>query len=191
MSNLREHRRLQTAAAIRTAAVELSYRHGLDQITTEMISEAAGISPRTFFNYFPFKEAALVPQPIEITEGDKDRFVHGKGPVLADMRNFLDPILSGFDGEREFMCKSYALSLSAPKLLALQNSLFMEFEALLAEILGRRHGLPPDNVTIRHMALVIAATVKAAVGEWVERDGVDLHRSLEERLNALPGLFAV
>ncbi|MGO9925535.1 MAG: TetR family transcriptional regulator, partial [Mycobacterium sp.] len=56
---LRERRRRQTSADIRDAAVRLARERGFDRVTIEDIGVAAGISPRTFFNYFPNKESAI------------------------------------------------------------------------------------------------------------------------------------
>lgn len=86
---LRERRRERTWNAIHEAAVELVKKNGLKQTTTDEIAELAGISPRTFFNYFPTKEDAVLglrePQITEeMVEADRlrseryifDRVVH-------------------------------------------------------------------------------------------------------------------
>lgn len=52
---LRERRRRQTSADIRGAAVRLAQARGWDKVTIEEICVQAGISTRTFFNYFPNK----------------------------------------------------------------------------------------------------------------------------------------
>jgi AcrR family transcriptional regulator len=45
---------------IQAAAVELVLRDGPDAATIDAISERAGVSPRTFFNYFDSKDSALL-----------------------------------------------------------------------------------------------------------------------------------
>lgn len=57
---LRERRRERTWKAIHEAAVELVKKNGLKQTTTDEIAERAGISSRTFFNYFATKEDAVL-----------------------------------------------------------------------------------------------------------------------------------
>ncbi|TFB94795.1 MULTISPECIES: TetR/AcrR family transcriptional regulator [unclassified Cryobacterium] len=57
---LRERKRARTSEVIHIAAAELALERGLDAATIEMISDRAGVSTRTFFNYFPTKEDAVL-----------------------------------------------------------------------------------------------------------------------------------
>src|SRR6478609_6398940 len=62
---LRERKRAQTRHRLEEAAVGLALRDGLDKVTVDAISERADISPRTFFNYFDSKDAAILGVPID------------------------------------------------------------------------------------------------------------------------------
>ncbi|MCA0292257.1 MAG: TetR/AcrR family transcriptional regulator [Actinobacteria bacterium] len=57
---LRERKKRETRRAIHRAALELASDSGMDALTVDAIAERAGVSPRTFFNYFPAKDDALV-----------------------------------------------------------------------------------------------------------------------------------
>lgn len=63
----RERRRIAKRIEIRAAAVRLALDKGLDAATVEAISEAADISPRTFFNYFSTKDDAFSIEPHQWT----------------------------------------------------------------------------------------------------------------------------
>lgn len=80
---LRERRRERTWKAIHEAAVDLVKKKGLKQTTTDEIAEQAGISARTFFNYFPTKEDAVLglrepqvtPAMLEADRGRQDSYI--------------------------------------------------------------------------------------------------------------------
>lgn len=56
---LREQKKRATRAAIHRQALEIAHAEGIASATVDRIAEAAGVSPRTFFNYYPSKEDAL------------------------------------------------------------------------------------------------------------------------------------
>lgn len=55
----REEKKRKTRRAIHRAALELVLDEDAGQVTVEEIARRAGVSPRTFFNYFSAKEEAL------------------------------------------------------------------------------------------------------------------------------------
>jgi AcrR family transcriptional regulator len=57
---LRERKKSETRRAISTAALALAVERGPAALTVDDIAAAAGVSPRTVFNYFGTKEAAIL-----------------------------------------------------------------------------------------------------------------------------------
>ena len=63
--SLRERKKDQTRRALSVAALELAIERGPDRVLVEDIAAAAGVSARTFNNYFASKEAAVVGEGTE------------------------------------------------------------------------------------------------------------------------------
>src|ERR1700712_2700363 len=59
-SGLRERKKLATRATLHRVALELVAEHGLDHVSVDDIATRADVSPRTFFNYFPTKDDAVL-----------------------------------------------------------------------------------------------------------------------------------
>jgi AcrR family transcriptional regulator len=82
LTSLRDRKKAETWTSIHEAAARLVLEQGIEAATVEAIAEAAGISPRTFFNYFPSKDDAVLGMRV---------------PVL-------DPaLLEGFDPEHDLL----------------------------------------------------------------------------------------
>lgn len=82
----------ETRRALEVATIELTLESGIENVTIEQIAERATVSPRTFFNYFPSKEDALLGLASERWEADLlaafPRRPSGAG-VYIDLRDFL------------------------------------------------------------------------------------------------------
>jgi AcrR family transcriptional regulator len=62
---LRERKKRATRAALSWAAIRLTVQRGFDNVLVEDIAEAAGVSPRTFNNYFSSKGEAIVARHLD------------------------------------------------------------------------------------------------------------------------------
>jgi AcrR family transcriptional regulator len=62
---LRERKKRETRAALSWAAIRLTVERGFDNVLVEDIAEAAGVSPRTFNNYFSSKGEAIVARHLD------------------------------------------------------------------------------------------------------------------------------
>jgi AcrR family transcriptional regulator len=71
---LRERKKLGTRWALSDAALELSIERGLDNVTREDIANRAGVSLRTFNNYFTGKYEAIAFRQIDRTRQGLDAF---------------------------------------------------------------------------------------------------------------------
>jgi len=62
---LRERKKAETRAALSWAAIRLAVERGFDNVKVEDIAAAAGVSPRTFNNYFGSKGEAIVSRHLD------------------------------------------------------------------------------------------------------------------------------
>jgi AcrR family transcriptional regulator len=65
MSGLRERKKLDTRRALSDAALGLAFERGLDRVTRDDIAARAGVSLRTFNNYFTNKFEAVAYRQLE------------------------------------------------------------------------------------------------------------------------------
>jgi AcrR family transcriptional regulator len=65
MTGLRERKKAETRAALGWAAIHLTAERGYDNVRVEDIAEAAGVSPRTFNNYFSSKAEAIASRHLD------------------------------------------------------------------------------------------------------------------------------
>lgn len=95
---LRERKRIATRRAIQLAALTLTSERGFDKVTVDEISHAANVSPRTFFNYFPSKETAIIGELPELPDEEAvDRFIAAgpEEPILHGMSLLLIAAIDG------------------------------------------------------------------------------------------------
>src|ERR1700734_487809 len=91
--SLRERKKLATRRELRRVALRMIAERGYSNVTVEEIAEAANVSPRTFFNYFPTKEAALFGADAELAEATAQR--RGPPPGRDPFPGLLAPIPPG------------------------------------------------------------------------------------------------
>ena len=189
MSSLRERRRKRTADTIRRAAIELAFVHGLDNVTTEMISDAAGISARTFFNYFPYKEMVFVPPILDFSTEVFEKFIQADNKLIDDIEILFLSEIEEIDAEKKFVLKLHEISLKNPKIMTLRMSAFHETELKFADLIILRFKGEVDDVDARHMAAMVMATIRVGFETWMGQDEGTLADSVTQRLNAIDGLF--
>ncbi|WP_217184777.1 TetR family transcriptional regulator [Streptomyces sp. AC495_CC817] len=166
---LRDRRRRETRRDIHAAALRLAREHGFDKITVDMISAEVGVSPRTFFNYFPSKEDAVLLGPAQLPPPLAEEFVAaGAAPpqdVLADLTRLLVRDLTENPPDREEMHGIFELAHSHPAVLAAMLARFDGFQRSIADAVAERLGEQPDD----EVPSLIAALALAAIRNGLER----------------------
>lgn len=150
--SLRERKKLETRRAIQRIALDLVAKRGYAQVTVEDIAEAANVSPRTFFNYFPSKEAALLAANSERSEDIRQRLVDqpaGKSPLDA-LRTVVVEELQRLSqevaelGGAEWL-RRVKQAMGDPHLRAAQAAHTTDLEHAIVAALAERRGTDPER----------------------------------------------
>ncbi|WP_207100483.1 TetR/AcrR family transcriptional regulator [Paracoccus shandongensis] len=157
---LRDRRRVQTAREIQRAALSLALRHGHDAVTTEMIAAEAGISQRTFFNYYLNKDAAIVGEAPCFDDGTVAWFRASSGPLLADLLQALRRLLNGGELDRGTSQLIDRLLDTAPELLPIFYGSLRRLRDQIADLAVTRIG-----ADARPDAELLAEAISHALGD--------------------------
>ncbi|WP_214327060.1 TetR family transcriptional regulator [Nonomuraea sediminis] len=166
MTGLRERKKRRTHEAISEAAIALFLEHGFDQVSITQVAEAAEVSRRTLFAYFPAKEDLVVHRFAD-HETEPARVIRarppGTAPIEALRDNFLDGLrrrdpITGLNDIPEILALS-GMILRTPALVARMTRFQQGAERALAEALQETAGTPA-------LAARVAATQVVAV-EWL------------------------
>ncbi|MFD0883801.1 TetR/AcrR family transcriptional regulator [Streptosporangium algeriense] len=171
---LRERKKQRTRQTISDLASELFLRRGFDNVTVAEVAEAAGVSAKTVFNYFPRKEDLFLdrfPEAAElVTRAVRER-PEGEEPLTALRRLHQELLRAGHpfgtftDGQRFF----WRVVIDSPSLRARARERVEELEELLGSLLAEAAGAPPDDPWSRVTAAMIISAYRTAYVTTVER----------------------
>ncbi|RNF33338.1 TetR/AcrR family transcriptional regulator [Paracoccus methylarcula] len=191
-STLRDRRRLQTGREIQSATLRLALREGFEAITTEMIAAEAGVSLRTFFNYYANKEAALVGRRPEIDPGIIGWFEIASGPLMDDLFEALSRHLDDGHLNRETIRLISTLLERSPELVPIFHASLQKLACQIVSLVTSRLG-----ETARPEAELLAELLSHALGHairsWSQSDDMSeseitrLARQHVEKVGALIG----
>ncbi|MEU9578367.1 TetR/AcrR family transcriptional regulator [Streptomyces chilikensis] len=159
---LRERKKQRTRATISEAAIALFLEHGFHRVSVAQVAEAAEVSKRTLFAYFPTKEDLVVHRFAD-HESELARVVRarepGTDPLAAVREHFLrglrerDPI-SGLNDHSQVL-RLTRMILESPSLVARMERFKAGAERELA--LALREATDTPELTARLAAVQIVA----------------------------------
>jgi AcrR family transcriptional regulator len=174
----RELNKAATRQAIVKAALELLRQKGLGNFTVEDVADAAGISRRTFFNYFGSTEAAIASVTHEVLEHalQQVRLRPASEPVMVSAREALlalaDPMAVAPVAELFSLMQEYT-QLARSELEAWDHCTEQIIDAARERFAGNAD-VELDELYLRSLAGSMISCGKAAMAVWFARSGADL-----------------
>lgn len=167
----RERHAVRTRQQIVDAALALFLEQGFEATTVDEIAARADVSPRTFFRYFPTKEALLfhdlddrlaaVQQRIEARPADE-----APAETLVEV---LCEMVEAIESTPEERALTVRMIHERPALRAYQRSTIAEHaEREVTAALAVRAGLPSDDLGLRAMVTATAACLDLALRVWTD-----------------------
>ncbi|MFG3099232.1 TetR/AcrR family transcriptional regulator [Streptomyces sp. NPDC048182] len=168
---LRERKKQATRDALREAALRLALERGPDGVRVEDIAEAAGVSPRTYNNYFASREQAIVSAVTADREARVAAAVAARAPGdrLADAvtEAVVEQCTETGEREREVLL---LLTARAP-LRDVYLASTADIEAPLAAVIAERLEDTGARTSSRVLAASVAAAVRIALEGWLRPAG--------------------
>ena len=161
----RERKKRATRAQLQEAAYGLFSQQGYDATTVDEISEAARVSPRTFFRYFATKE--------DVVFGDDDNVAQLRAALdqgTGDERRLIVDALLSFskylDTQRDTILSRWRLMAENPSLQGRGRLVEDSWAGLVAGKLAERTGAERPTFDQRVLAGCAVGMLSAAVHEW-------------------------
>jgi AcrR family transcriptional regulator len=163
---LRERKKQATSKALRDAALRLALERGPDNVRVDDIAEAAGVSPRTYNNYFSSREQAIVAAVTAEREARVAEAVAARPASVRLSDAVVDAIVDQYTGPGSH----------DPRVLALITTRSALRDAFLDAAAGIEHPLTAVIAgrigdtglhTARVLSASVAAAVRIALQQWL------------------------
>jgi AcrR family transcriptional regulator len=165
----REGRRQATSYRISVCAQKLTEQHGLEGFTMEELAEAAGVSRRTLFNYYPSKIDAVLGASPEISEEALEQFrSRGAGSnLVSDLRELAGELMDAQEFSREDVSRFRRILLVNPRLLAGTHDRFLVVTGQIVEEIRTREGAAFDELRAQVAVRLLACLFDAAIDRFL------------------------
>ncbi|MCE1174205.1 MAG: TetR/AcrR family transcriptional regulator [Propionibacteriales bacterium] len=181
--SLRERKKQATRHAIHQAALRLVEDRGMEGVTVEEICAEVGVSPRTFFNYFPTKTAAAFDLSETTIEPElREWFLAARGDLISDVCDLVARALSvpsDYPRVKELIKKYPDLSMTFWKQFSLRKQPIID---LVAERTGDR------DVAGTAFGVMIVA-IMGMMRRPSDTPGQDVAARLKAEVRAIAGLI--
>nr|BFE39303.1 hypothetical protein GCM10017544_02590 [Microbacterium imperiale] len=184
-AGLRERRRLETQRELSDAALELFEERGVHGTTVDDIARRAGTSQRTFFRYFPTKEAAVFASADDSARVVSDAIaaVRAGASVVEGIELSWLNLLDRFDAHPDEHIRALRVRRivgAEPSLLALALRNEAEQVEQLTDAAVDAAGADADVIASRAAVSTLALVLRLTIDEWVRRAELNERASVRE-----------
>jgi AcrR family transcriptional regulator len=177
--------------ALIDAALSLFARDGFDATTTDQISEAAGVSPRTFFRYFPTKESVVFHRDHWFMRSFAAAYLEQPGRLgdYAALRKTFVEQAGGF-AELRTRIETYRAAVdSSSVLLGREQEHLAEHAVTVSEAIARRRGERAVDDASTTLGIVALALYQRALRRWLDGPPTrELAALIDDEFTRLPTL---
>ncbi|ODU03913.1 MAG: TetR family transcriptional regulator [Pseudonocardia sp. SCN 72-86] len=161
---LRERKKVAMREALAAAALRLAQQHGVAGVRVDDIADAAGVSPRTYNNYFSSREQAIV-SALAAERSLRIGAALGARPAGEPLSvAVVEAVVSQYDEDPG--TDVLGLLAEAPALHAEYLESISALEAPLAAAVAERGGTLDDE-TVAVLAAAVAAAARSAASRWL------------------------
>jgi AcrR family transcriptional regulator len=167
---LRERKKLATGKALRDAALRLALEHGPDNVRVDEIAEAAGVSPRTYNNYFSSREQAIVAAVTAEREARVAAAVAAR-PVTVSLADAVtEALVEQYTDPGRHDPRVLLLITASPGLREEFLAAVAGMEDPLTAVIAERIG-DSGQETAEVLSASVAAAVRVALQRWLRPAG--------------------
>jgi len=170
---LRERKKAQTREALAEAALRLFADKGFDHVTVDEIAEAAQVSRRTYFRYFPTKEAVVFPDRERRLRRFQETLAARPAdePPVEAVRRALMALARDYEENRTRVILQQRIVEGSAVVLAYDAELDRQWERTIAVALGDRGRVRAARRRARLQAGALMGAIRAILNEWYARAG--------------------
>lgn len=148
---------------------------GFESTTVDQIAAAVGISPRSFFRYFPAKEDVIFGDPMVFGIPVRDRVAESlrSMPVWEALRAGLDVVAVVTDTDLDWAFRATRVMMRSPALRARNTEKHLAWMTALTPLVAEALSGPQEERRLRAQAITLCAMtcLDLTFAELVERNG--------------------
>lgn len=166
-TGLRERKKRATRAALQAAALRLALERGPENVRVDDIADAAGVSPRTYNNYFSSREQAIVSAVTAERELRIAAALVARPAAISLSDAIIGAIIDQYADPGDYARDSLLMITTSPTLQAAYVDAVAMDEGALTEALIERTGAM-DQLTAQVLAASVGAATKVAIQGWLK-----------------------